>query len=144
MRYQEKTEIKFESIIAGFLIFVLTFIVGAGFIAWEAVIKAGNESNAVQIISSYRIKQNKYSSEHRGEFALTFAELDGFEELKGENFIKDGYVFTINVINSDGKKPAFYSVNADPQTRYVLFSTGDRHFYYDSTLGTIKSTEENR
>jgi hypothetical protein len=44
----------------------------------------------------------------------------------------------------NGIKPAFYSINADPQVAESLFATGTSHFYSDSTLATIKSTDENR
>lgn len=44
----------------------------------------------------------------------------------------------------NGTKPAFYSINADPQNYLWFFKSETRHFYFDSTIVTTHATEENR
>jgi hypothetical protein len=107
--------------------------------------KSTNESTPVQSIQAIRVLQHHYRSNHWGNFALTFDELVRAENLDkkfvGQNPVVRGYVFTMKVSEPTADKPAFYSISADPLEPEV---TGIRHFYFDSTLGTIKTTEENR
>jgi hypothetical protein len=56
----------------------------------------------------------------------------------------NGYIYTLTITEPSGSKPGAYSVNADPQVGEGISSTGGRHFYTDSNLGTIKATDENR
>jgi hypothetical protein len=50
----------------------------------------------------------------------------------------------MKVEEPSGSKPSFYSVNVDPQVGEGIQATGNRHFYYDSSLGGTKATDENR
>ncbi len=102
------------------------------------------QSSAAQIIQSIRICQASFSSKNEGKFA-TFAELvrSGClddNKISGEQPVISCYIFTLTVEESSATKPAFFSLNADPQ----IDAAGARHFYYDSTLGTVKITDENR
>ena len=110
------------------------------------VFRNGDESRAVQAIQAIRILQSEYAAKHQGKFAPDFDELiktEGFDaKFAGKNPVVDGYVYNMTVTEATDTKPAFYSITADPDTSYV--SARARHFYIDSTLGTIRVTEENR
>ena len=100
-----------------------------------------------QTLDKIRTFQTQYAAKNSGKFG-TFDELIksvGLDErFAGENPVSNGYTFTLKVDEKSGNKPAFYSVNADPQVSEGVQATGNRHFYTDSTLGTIKATTENR
>lgn len=136
------------SIGAKLLAFFFTLIIGSFFVAYEVMKNNGNETSAAQSINTIKTLQIGYASKHQGKFAPNFdeliksAQLD--ERFAGESPIVNGYVFKMTVQEPSGTKPAFYSINADPQTVYYFFKTGTRHFYFDSTLATTKSTEEDR
>ena len=104
---------------------------------------AGALSSAAQSINTIKTLQIGYAAKHRGSFAPNFdeliksAQLD--ERFAGESPVVNGYIFKMTVQESSGTKPSFYSINADPQE-----GSGTRHFYFDSTLGTTKSTDEER
>ncbi len=148
MKSQRNNKINSTTIGLGLLIFISALIIFIVVPAWQSMSRNGNESNAAHLISSIQKMQNKYASTHQGRFAPNFDELIKFrdldEGLRGEKPIVNGYVFEMKVEESDGTKPAFYSINADPQVAEGLFSTGTSHFYFDSTLRVIKSTEESR
>lgn len=130
------------------VIAIIALLIGVGVPAWQSMVQSGNETTAVESIDLVRKLQYQYASKHKGNFAPTFDEmiksvkLD--EKFKGEKPLINGYIFTMKIQESSGNQPAFFSVNADPQVAEGLQATGSRHFYFDSTLGTIKSTEENR
>jgi hypothetical protein len=50
----------------------------------------------------------------------------------------------MKVQEASGSQPSFYSINANPQVSEGVTATGTRYFYYDSTLPTMRFTEENR
>ena len=128
------------------------FCLSAGLIYSQAaevmasVFRNGNESNAVQAIQAIRFLQSEYAAKHQGKFAPDFDELiktENFDDkFTGKNPVVDGYVYNMTVTEATETKPAFYSITADPNTSYTHAQA--RHFYIDSTLGTIKGTDENR
>jgi prepilin-type N-terminal cleavage/methylation domain-containing protein len=130
------------------VIAIIALLIGVGVPAWQSMVQSGNETTAVQSISTIRTLQSQYASKNRGKFASNFDELIKSvrldEDFKGEKPVVNGYIFTLKVQEPSGNQPAFYSINADPQVGEGLQATGTRHFYFDSTLGAIKSTEENR
>ncbi len=110
-----------------------------------------NEIFAIRSISKIREMQREYASKHIGKFASNFDELNNYElnklftldeRFRGENPIINGYVFEIKVIEPSGSHPAFYSIRANPQISEGFNATGMRFFYFDSTVGTIKYSEE--
>jgi hypothetical protein len=105
---------------------------------------AENESSTAGAIMTIRRLQYEYAAAHRGRFAPNFDELIKAKNLDkkfgGQNPVVNGYVLTMQVSEPTGQKPAFYSVTADPLDN----EKGTRHFYYDSTLGVTKVTQENR
>jgi hypothetical protein len=136
------------SISAKLSAFFLTLIIGSTFVVYEKIKNNGDESSAASSVHTIKILQIGYASKHQGKFASNFdeliksAQLD--ERFAGESPVVNGYIFKMTVQEPSGTKPAFYSINADPQTVFYFFKTGTRHFYFDSMLATIKVIEENR
>jgi hypothetical protein len=73
--------------------------------------------------------------------------------IKTENLDKDfnrkypviyGYVFEMKVSEPTNQQPAFFSIEAEPWIYGVSDSPHKRRFYFDSTLDTIRFTEEKR
>ncbi len=129
------------------VIAIIGLLIGVGSLAWQAVIRSGNETTAAQMIDNIRKFQAQYAGRNRGNFA-TFDELvakAGLDDsMKGERPVKNGYIFTMVVEPQSASKPAFYSISADPQVAEGVTASGTRHFYTDSTLSVIKATDENR
>lgn len=129
------------------VIAIIGLLIGVGTIAWQAVIRSGNETAAAQSIDNIRKFQAQYASRNKGNFA-TFDELIAKvsldEKFKGENPVVNGYTFTMTVEPASPTKPGFYSIVADPQVADGVTATGTRHFYTDSGLSGIKGTDENR
>src|SRR5688572_22572011 len=129
------------------VIAIIGLLIGVGSIAWSAMIRSGNEVSAQQILDRGRTFQAQYASKNKGKFA-SFDQLEesvGLDEAsRGERPVVNGYTFTMTLEEPSSARPGFYSVNADPQVGDGITATGKRHFYTDSSLGTIKATEENR
>lgn len=129
------------------VIAIIGLLIGVGSIAWQAVIRSGNETTAAQSIDQIRKFQAQYASRNKGNFG-TFDELIAKvsldEKFKGENPVVNGYIFKMTVVQASSSTPASYAVNADPQVPEGISATGTRHFYTDSNLSTIKGTDENR
>jgi len=102
------------------------------------------ETSVGQMIQTIRICQADYSNKNKGKFA-TFERLvksgclDG-NKISGEQPVIGGYLFTLKVEEATTTKPAFYALNADP----LEPENNARHFYFDSTLATVRATVENR
>lgn len=125
------------------VIAIIALLIGVGIPAYRSMVNNGNETSAVQSINTLKTLQISYASKHQGKFAPNFDELIKSmqldERFAGETPIVNGYVFKLTVQEPSGTKPAFWSVNADPQE-----GSGTGHYYFDSTLGTTKVTQENR
>ena len=91
--------------------------------------------------------QAQYASRNKGKFA-TFDQLvesAGLDEAyRGAEPVVNGYKFSMNIVEPSSSTPGSYSINANPQISTGITATGRRYFYTDSSLGTIKATEENR
>ena len=129
------------------VIAIIGLLIGVGSIAWSAMIRSGNEVSAQQIMDRVRTFQAQYASRNKGRFA-TFDQLienTGLDEAyRGERPVVNGYTFTMTLEEPSSARPGSYSINADPQVADGITATGRRHFYTDSSLGTIKATDENR
>ena len=129
------------------VIAIIALLIGVGIPAWQSMVKSGNETTSVQTIQTIRTCQSSYSGKHQGKFAPNFAELiksgciDG-DKFKGEPPVINGYLYIMKVEEPSTTKPAFYSINVDPQVATGVQATGNRYFYYDSTLGAVKASEE--
>lgn len=136
------------SILAVCLIAMAGIVIGIAIPAWQSAVRSGNETTAVQTIQTIRILQAQFASRNKGKFAPSFDELiktgELDEKFAGQNPVVNGYVFTMKVEEPSAAQPAFYSINADPQITEGRSATGTGHFYINSSLGTIKATEENR
>lgn len=129
------------------VIAIIGLLIGVGAIAWGAMIRAGNETAAAQTIDRIRTFQAQYAGRNKGKFGkfddlIRVSGLD--EQFAGERPVVNGYVYTLTVDEPSDSKPAFYSVIADPQVAEGVTRTGTRHFYTDSSIGSIKGTDENR
>jgi prepilin-type N-terminal cleavage/methylation domain-containing protein len=143
LRRKLKNQKGFNLIELMIVIAIIALIVGIGIPAYRAMVNNGNETSAVTSINTIKTLQANYASKHQGKFAPNFDELIKSvqldERFTGESPVVNGYIFKMTVQESSGSKPSFYSINADPQT-----GSGTRHFYFDSSLGTTKTTEEER
>ncbi len=148
LRNKIKDQRGFNLIELMIVIAIIALLIGVGVPAWQSMTRSGNETAATQNLDTIRKLQIQYASKHQGNFAPTFDELIKSVQLddkfKGENPVVNGYIYTMKVQESSGTQPAFYSINADPQVSEGLTATGTRYFYFDSTLSTMKFTEENR
>ena len=130
------------------MIAIIALLIGVGVPAWQAMVRNGNETTAAQSLQTIKTLQAGYSSKHNGNFAPNFDELIKSasldEKFKTESPVVNGYIFTMKVEEKSTTKPSFYSINADPQVSEGIQATGNRHFYFDSSLATTKATEENR
>ncbi|MBK7392679.1 MAG: prepilin-type N-terminal cleavage/methylation domain-containing protein [Chloracidobacterium sp.] len=147
LRSRFKDQSGFNLIELMIVIAIIGLLIGVGTIAWQAVIRSGNETAAAQSVDNIRKFQAQYASRNKGSFA-TFDELIAKvsldEKFKGESPVVNGYVFTMTVEPASATKPGFYSITADPQVADGVTATGTRHYYTDSSLSTIKGTDENR
>ena len=148
LRRNLKDERGFNLIELMIVIAIIALLIGVGVPAWQSMVRSGNETAAAQNLNTIRTLQAQYAAKHGGEFG-SFAELVDSVQLdekfkEGDNPVLNGYVYTLKVEAPSATQPSFYSINADPQVSEGISSTGTRHFYFDSTLGTIKQTEENR
>jgi len=127
------------------VIAIIGLLIAVGSIGWQVMIKAGNETAAQQTLDRIRMFQAQYAGKNKGKFAK-FDELvktAGLDEgFNAEKPVVNGYVFTMTIEDPSPSKPAFYSINADPQVSDGLGATGNTHFYTDSTIGTIKRNDK--
>lgn len=131
------------------VIAIIALLIGVGVPAWQGMVRAGNETTAAQTIGTLRTCQSNYAGRHQGKFAPNFAELIksgclDADKFKSEPPVINGYIFTMKVEEPSTNKPSSYSINVDPQVPDGIQATGNKHFYYDSTLGAVKATDENR
>lgn len=131
------------------VIAIIALLIGVGIPAWQAMVKNGNETTAVQTLSTLRTCQIGYAGKHQGKFAPNFAALVQSGCIEGDKFnsetpVINGYIYTMKVEDPSGTRPASFAVNASPQVAEGITATGNRHFYIDATVGTIKATDENR
>jgi prepilin-type N-terminal cleavage/methylation domain-containing protein len=129
------------------VIAIIGLLIGIGSYGWTAVMRSGNENSAVQTLDKIRTFQTQYAAKNSGKFANFDALIRSVgmdEKFAGERPVVNGYIFTITVEEPSTTKPSFYSVTADPQVSEGVQATGTRHYYTDSTLSTIKATDENR
>ena len=147
LRNRLKDQRGFNLIELMIVIAIIGLLIGVGSIAWQAVIKSGNETTAAQMMDNIRKFEAQYAAGNHGKFA-TFDELIAKVSLddkyKGERPVVNGYTFVLTVIPPSASAPASYSITADPQVADGLSATGTRHYYTDSSLSSIKATDENR
>lgn len=146
-RKRSKNQKGFNLIELMIVMAIIGLIISVGAIGWGAMTRAGNETAAASTLDRIRTYQANFSARNRGRFGnfddlIRVAGLD--ESFAGERPVVNGYIFTMTIEEPTDSRPAFFSVNADPQVAEGVTATGNRHFYTDSSIGTIKATDENR
>jgi prepilin-type N-terminal cleavage/methylation domain-containing protein len=143
LRRNFKNQQGFNLIELMIVIAIIALLIGIGIPAYKSMVNSGNETSAIQSIQNIKTLQASYAGKHQGKFAPNFDELIKSvqldERFAGENPAINGYNFKMTTQESSGSKPSSYSITADPQS-----GSGTRHFYFDSSLGTTRSTEEDR
>src|SRR4051794_16100555 len=91
------------------VIAIIGLLIGVGTLAWQAVIRSGNETTAAQQIKNFTALEAQYASQNKETFA-NFPELVekmGLDEVfKVEPAVKNGYVFTLTVVAPSGNTSA--------------------------------------
>jgi len=147
LRSRLRDERGFNLIELMIVIAIIGLLIGVGTIAWQAVIRAGNETTAAQSIDNIRKFEAQYASRNKGNFASfdeLIAKVSLDEKYKGESPVVNGYIYRLTVVPASASTPSSYSVTADPQATEGVSATGTRHYYFDSSLSSIKVTDENR
>ena len=125
------------------IVAVIGILIGAASYGWKAAVRSGNEAATLQDLKTIAAVEIQYYNTHKRTFG-TFEEMVQEKLLSakfsGNTPIADGYIFTLKVIAKSATHPTSYTLNADPQGE----STGNNHFYLDSTDGTIRVNSAQR
>ena len=128
------------------VIAIIGLLIGVGSLAWQTVIKSGNENAAAQSIDKIRTYQAQYASRSKGAFA-TFDELRDKlqldERFTGEAPVVNGYIFTMTLTPATTGGAAKYEIWADPQSTGAT-GTGTRHFYTSSSISSIRGNDSEK
>ncbi len=144
LRNRLKDQRGFNLIELMIVIAIIGLLIGVGSIAWGAMIRAGNETAATQILDRVRTFQAQYASRNKGRFG-TFDQLIAAGTLDaayaGDAPVVNGYVYTMEIVEPSSSAPASYKVWADPQVPTGITATGTRFFFTSSAIGTIKAKD---
>jgi prepilin-type N-terminal cleavage/methylation domain-containing protein len=134
------TERGFSLIELMIVIAIIGILVGVGVPAWRNAVIAGNESAALATLRTIATEQRTYFNNKGRNSYGTFDQLieNGAldKRFAGDEPVIEGYKFTLKVTPKSASQPPYFSVNADPQQKEGLGSTGKRHFFMDSNVNT--------
>ncbi len=148
LRNRFKDQRGFNLIELMIVIAIIGLLIGVGAIAWSAIIKAGNETAAAQMLDRIRTYQASYASRNRGNFGNfdDLSRLSGLDEkFAGENPVVNGYSFTLTSESRAQAGRAIIPSTPIPQVVDGVAATGTRHFYHGFFYRHDQSTpNENR
>jgi Tfp pilus assembly protein PilE len=130
-----------KKIIVGVIAVVLVVIavgiwIGIVRSGWKAAIQSGSDTYAVQNFKTIAAAEAQYFKMHNRAFG-TFDQLvkEGLLDVRfsGQLPIIDDYRFTLKVMPPNSGQSVSYMLQADPLSE----GGAKRHFYLDSTSGTI-------
>lgn len=124
------------------VIAIIGILVGVGIPAYQAITRSANETAAIQSLKSLAVNQRLYFKQHQGNAYGTFdqmiADVGLDKKFAGDAPIANGYVYKVTVKEKASGQPAFYAINADPQSSEGLGATGKNHYYLDANSDTVK------
>ena len=127
------------------VIAIIGILIGVGVPAWRLMLRRGNETAAIQTLTTIKQLQADYALGHRGQYG-TFDEMikEGAldKRFEGDKPVVSGYIFTMKVTPKSSGQQATFAVNADPQQAEGIAASGKRHFYIDPSIGTIRENPD--
>lgn len=135
---RQKAQRGFSLIELMIVIAIIGILVGIGIPAYKAIVRSGNEAAAIKTLQTIAVDQRLYYKQHQGSSYGTFDQLitdvDLDKRFAGDAPVVSGYVFTLKLTAKASGQPAFYTINADPQTD----TTGKNHYYVDANSDMVK------
>jgi prepilin-type N-terminal cleavage/methylation domain-containing protein len=123
------------------VIAIIGILIAVGVTGWKAAMRSANEAAAIKTLRSIAEQQMLYYNSHQRSSYGTFEEMlkDNLldSHFSGTTPVKEGYVYTMKVIQKSTAQQAGYSINADPQVREGVSATGRNSYYIDSDTNTI-------
>ena len=124
------------------VIAIIGILVGIGIPAYKAIVRSGNEAAAIKTLQTIAVDQRLYFKQHQGSSYGTFDQLitdvDLDKRFAGDTPLVAGYIFTLKLTPKASGQPAYYTINADPQTT----TTGTNHFYIDANSDMVKVNQQ--
>jgi type IV pilus assembly protein PilE len=124
------------------VIAIIGILVGIGIPTYRAITRAGNEAAAIKTLQTIAVDQRLYYKQHQGNAYGTFDQLitsvDLDKRFAGDAPVVSGYIFTLKITPKASGQPAFYTINADPQSD----TTGRNHYYVDANSDTVRVNDQ--